>query len=224
MQKEIVRDWSNNDNHAFYDNMTLDFFVAGAKRSGLANGEDVKQIKNLILHAESILEVGAGYGRVLKHILELDYKGSLDAVEYEKQYYDFCFERYSDKVALYHADILQWQAPKKYDLILSMWSSFTEFCEQEQRKLFRVFAGMLQPGGKLVVELLNPSAADKDRMVVDGDYCQFTYERPGGYLFFPAYSNLVEYAADDFSGFDIIQYKVNETVDRNICIFSRASF
>lgn len=223
MEAVIAQKWSNQDNHQFYDHLGLDIFQAGALRSGLPNGEDIKQIRDLIKSSSSILEVGAGYGRVLKYVLEMGYRGKFDAVEFDEGYFEYCKNRYGHYVNIFRADILEWKSEVKYDLILWMWSGIIEFFSDEQAELFKFFSSILNPGGSLVVELKYPEKNDVDRIILDGQQARFTYKRPGGYLYFPSREQLLAYSDKYFDDLKIQEYYGCDMQPRLLHIFKMSS-
>ncbi len=224
MVETVEKTWTNCDNHAFYDDMPLNFFISGAIRSGVANGEDVQKIKDIILKTQSILEIGAGYGRILKSIIEIGYTGALEAIEYDRRYYNFCVERYGHKARLYHANVLEWRPQKTYDLITWMWSSIAEFSKHEQTALLDKFSQWLTPQGCLVVETLKLSKKDKDRLIIDGQDCLMIYDRPGGYLYVPTQAQLTQYAEKKLKLLEVRPYLATGEVERSIYIFKKISF
>lgn len=203
--------------------MTLQEFLGAAKRSGISHGEDVSQIKDLILQSSSILEIGAGYGRVLKYIFGLGYSGILDAVENDIDYYQFCVDHYNNKASIYHADIMSWCPDKKYDLVLWMWTGIAEFKPEEQEKLFRKLANMITPSGYIIIEKKDLGSDDSDRVVFEGNRCKFLYDLPGGNLYVPSNDELLKYASNYFEETTIKKYTATGNIERTLLFFRRTS-
>jgi len=76
-----VHRWQNDDNLLIYNAMPLSEFRNTAINGGLENGCALDQIAHYIFKASSILEVGAGYGRVIANLLNKGYSGKLTAIE-----------------------------------------------------------------------------------------------------------------------------------------------
>ncbi len=111
---------------------TLDTF---ARLSGLETGIDVDCLyREGFLHKEeSVLELGAGYGRVLHALLERGHAGKISALERNLQFFRFLQEHYP-AVPLYVTDLLSGDLPSA-DVGLWMWSGIMEFSPREQQQV-----------------------------------------------------------------------------------------
>jgi hypothetical protein len=66
---------------AYNNEQALQCLQKIATIGGLDNCCDVKLIENYLYNANNILEVGAGYGRVLEHLIKINLEGKVYAVE-----------------------------------------------------------------------------------------------------------------------------------------------
>ena len=218
MLKEFSKCWSNLDNASFYKKMSLDVFIDHAEKSGVANGEDIEQIRDIIINSRSILEIGSGYGRVLKHIINIGFKGHLEAIDRNERYIDFCSKHYSNNVILNHADILYWKSKNKYDLVLLMWSGIAEFSKNEQIKLFKIFSNLLSEKGVLVIDKIN-SDQPKNDVSIDGQNWNVYGNESNESLYIPSEDEIVEYS-QNFRYRRKINYHAGNNVPRVIYLFS----
>jgi SAM-dependent methyltransferase len=220
MLKKTIKKWNNQDNIDFYNKMSIIDFISYAKASGLTRGEDVKQLKDFILSSSSILEVGCGYGRVLKHILELGYKKKLEAIDTNKKYYDFCKDRYGHKVKFYNKNIINFEPLYKYNLILWMWSGIFEYSKDEQKYLFGKLSNLLSETGILAVERINYHDS-KCNLNIDGNnWLLKGVHNTNEYIYIPTENDIRSYAESNLKIVNKINYFAGEGVLRTIYLFS----
>lgn len=220
MQGVLQKTWCNQDNRPFYEKMSLAEFLEHARLSGIGKGEDIEQIKDLILKSESVLEVGCGYGRVLKKILEYGYHKKLESIEINKKSCLFCQHHFGSNVKIYNEDILSYRSKKKYDLILFMWSGISEFCPKEQRQLFGIYSHLLTAGGCLVVEKIDCNQP-KNKVDVNDNNWNVEGEYSSESLYMPKEEELEAYAdAYKMICKKKISYKASNGVPRVIYLFS----
>lgn len=166
---KFTTDWSNKDNLAIYEAMPTDELRNMAELLGISNGQDVDIIKDYVQFSKQILEVGAGYGRVVKKILELNPSVSLTAIERELKQFNLLQQNFPVPNIVY-GDILDTEISASFDLVLVMWSTFGEFSKAEQKKLFLLLAGLLNQSGRIVIELTALSEAHPFAEVKQQDY------------------------------------------------------
>lgn len=147
-----LQTWSNLDNASIYDRLPLDDFRAFAGQVGIANGEDVAQIQDKVLKAESILEVGCGYGRVLHHLSIINPRAELWAIERNPILLKLCQQQFP-QVHYLAGNALEVPLLKQHDLILLMWSTLGEFSPSEQSQLLKKLAASLAMNGSITIEL-----------------------------------------------------------------------
>ena len=149
-----IKSWINVDNAELYEKMPLDFFMSVAAQGGLDTCNDVAAIKNYIDNAVSILEIGAGYSRVINFILKQNYNGQITAIERNLKLYQHLQQVYSDKITLVNTDIQKVKLNTKYDLILWMWTGICEFSKPEQQAVIKMLADYLSPQGFLIIDTI----------------------------------------------------------------------
>ena len=147
--------WDNQKNKTYYDTVDLSIQTGYAVRGGLSDHCDLKQIQHLVESANSILEVGAGYGRVLEYLIDTNYPGDITAIELSDQFFQ-TLAKYQDHVKLLHGSVLDETVlgNAQYDLILWLWSGISDFTHEEQKKVIHILTRRLVVGGTLVVEVL----------------------------------------------------------------------
>jgi 2-polyprenyl-3-methyl-5-hydroxy-6-metoxy-1,4-benzoquinol methylase len=151
-----LKTWRNKDNNAFYDEIQVAGLQNYAKVAGLETGCDVAALKPYWEHAQSILEVGAGYGRVIKALREQGYQGDITAIERNKYLYDYTQQHYADTATILQQDIMDLDPNTlpKFDVILILWTGFSEFSPEEQPITMKKLINMTNSNGLLVIDLL----------------------------------------------------------------------
>jgi SAM-dependent methyltransferase len=146
--------WANSENAFIYEKMPLHYFQDSAVNAGLDNGCDVKEISNYIMNAKRILEVGAGYGRVLNSIISSGFRGGLVAVEREPKLCQMLEKIFADKVQVFCADIRNFKPQNTFDLILWMWVGITEFSRHEQLSVLARISNFLNKKGFFIFDII----------------------------------------------------------------------
>ncbi|MEK6934079.1 MAG: hypothetical protein AABW75_04335 [Nanoarchaeota archaeon] len=130
---------NNKDNWAFYDNMPQRTLTKRfEKPSGLDGALELDLIQNLWKPASSILEVGAGEGRIIQGLIERKYNGDIYAVERSNNLCKFLFNNFSDfkNVHVLKMNLNEDNLPKA-NLGLWLWSGILEFSKDQQSDLIR---------------------------------------------------------------------------------------
>lgn len=163
--------WSNSDNGAFYEGLKIGGLKALAKKAGLENGCDMDILAPYWSHAKSILEVGAGYGRVINYLLKHQFAGEITAIECCRTFIKYLDSRFHHckNVHLIPADILYLNDMRgRFDLILMLWSGMADFSPREERSVFLKLAKLLTSQGKLIIDALPASTIPLD-MIQSGE-------------------------------------------------------
>lgn len=142
----------NKTNLEVYDSLLVEELQNLAKIGGLEDGCDIKLIKSFLLKASSILEVGAGYGRALTHILNLGFTGKITAVEHSKIFCDELRRRFSERVNIINDDLLNINFTERYDCVLWLWNGISDFPKTEQAVMLQKLLNLLLPGGVLIFD------------------------------------------------------------------------
>jgi len=151
--KSVKSTWNNSDNAAMYKKMPLKYFKQETIQGGLDNGCDVKAVTKYIKNAKSILEVGAGYGRVLNHVVKNTFRGELFAVEREPKLCAILKKRFP-QIPIISADIRKFKIKHKFDLILWLWASLCDFSQVEQLPILKNLVSHLNTNGFLILDLI----------------------------------------------------------------------
>jgi len=153
--------WHNKDNNAFYETVKVEGLKELAEKGGLASCCDVKALEPYWSQAQSILEVGAGYGRVIDYLLKHQFKGTITAVERCDVFCKYLEEQFGahQQVQLLQGDILSLGDIGRYDLILVLWTTVADFSPIEQSLLFMELANLLHENGQLIVDSIPDDVA-----------------------------------------------------------------
>lgn len=186
--------WSNVNNGNFYQKMRFEDFFQNAIQGGLDTGIDVKNLEKYITNANSILEVGAGYGRVLTHILNLGYTGKLVAIERDKKFCQFLQSQFNSRADVFCEDIFDFKPNKKFDLILWMWGSICEFSKAEQLKVISQLASMLNKNGHLILDTIPIECASVNATALSPHYRVIKTHHGKDYCYLPSDDDIVQFA------------------------------
>jgi len=148
--------WGNTDNTAFYEAISVDTLQQFAEKAGLSTGCDLDLLKPYWSKAQSILEVGAGYGRVIDYLMKHHFTGQITAIERCNVFFNHLQKQFFEypNVELVHGDIMQVDLPQKFDLILVLWSGIADFSHQEQSAFVLKLANFLKTGGDFIIDTM----------------------------------------------------------------------
>jgi len=190
----MKKQWTNIDNQFFYNTMKLEDFYEDAVQGGMDTGIDVEIIRPYIQKTKTILEIGAGYGRVVTHILTRGYMGELTALEQDSKCCRLLESQFHQRVKVICSDLKELELSNRFGLILWMWAGFCEFSKSEQISMLKKVSCWLNNEGFLIVDTIpieykpmnSQDLDDRNRMI----------QTPFGtlYGYFPADEEIVEYA------------------------------
>lgn len=144
--------WTNKDNQLIYEQMPIEHFKTLANKIGFSNGEELEHVRNYVLNASSALDVGGGYGRVLKKIKEINPAAQISAVERNTRLASYLREEFT-AATIIEDDFLEVALDQRFDLVTLMWSELTEYNKQEQSVLIAKMRSLLTPNGRVIIEL-----------------------------------------------------------------------
>lgn len=152
--------WTNRDNIDFYRKLPDGFLRKVSHYSGLENVEDLERIKGrLSAHlspAPSILEIGAGDGRVVNWLLATFKQGHVTALEHCPELAAALGDqfKFEPRVEIIPGSLLE-QPPitRKPELITWMWSSLLELNPSEQRAALMVLRSHMSSRTRLVIDI-----------------------------------------------------------------------
>lgn len=148
--------WTNYDNVPFYEEAASGLLQKLATLGGLDTCCDMEIIFPYIKDTHSILEVGAGYGRVLDYLTKQNYQGKISAVERSLSFNKILQSKFKDKVSLYNKDLHDFYSDQKFDVILWLWSGIADFSQHEQPLILKKLSSFLTPNGFLVIDSTPP--------------------------------------------------------------------
>lgn len=88
--------WSNRDNQKFYNSLTVQDFQNFADSAGLTEYPDLLMLNQILENACAVLEIGAGYGRVIDYLLKINNIKNIIAVENSTLYFEALMKKYSN--------------------------------------------------------------------------------------------------------------------------------
>lgn len=143
--------WTNNDNGAFYEN-SADTLQAWSSLGGLDSCPDLLAIQNYLDTADTILEIGAGFGRVIKFLKNCYPNKKITAIERSTKLYDLLKLQSTPNTELILSDITHFQSNKSFDLILWLWSGLTDFSQKEQLNIIRHITLFMKKEARFIIE------------------------------------------------------------------------
>ncbi len=143
----------NDNNLQFYTKIGLEQFKELSEKGGFSTFRDLELIAPYVSEKDSIIELGAGYGRCLNYFLSKKHKGKLSAIEYSEPYIDVLNETFKEKVTIIHGDIKTYVFPEHYDVALWMWSGIVDFSPIEQLIGCSNIFNFLTIGGRLFIDV-----------------------------------------------------------------------
>jgi SAM-dependent methyltransferase len=144
--------WNNNDNDHFYNDAFIENRSYLINRSGLQANQDLLAIKNRLMSSASILEIGAGYGRVIDFLIQDHYSGHIAAIEKSDHLYELLLKKFSHHAHLYHGDIREIIIHEKFNLILWLWCGIADFNSEEQRQILSKLKSLLTQSGAIIID------------------------------------------------------------------------
>lgn len=148
--------WSNKDNIDYYEHVPVERFRQYAVLGGFETGCDIDIIyDDYLASANSIMDVGAGYGRALQAILDRNYEGKLIAIERSNNFCRYLKKHFSSDTDIFHTDISDFQPITPVDIVLSLWSNISEWPKQEQVGILKKLSTFCIPGGFLILDTIS---------------------------------------------------------------------
>ncbi|MFN3234108.1 MAG: class I SAM-dependent methyltransferase [Gammaproteobacteria bacterium] len=214
----INKCWCNEDNQTIYENMPLDDLEHCAHLVGIAHGEDIDQIQRYLYSAKNILEIGAGYGRVIRKLLADYPRANITAIERITKYADYLKQTYPE-VNVVNENIFNVTFTQKYDVILLMWSTFGEFSRNEQGKLLNYLLSQITPKGVIFIELWKPMSKHVYANKVIENNVEYKSVYGNHYVYIPRKKELITFARKNLISLKTINYKNSTNEERVIFCF-----
>ena len=210
----------NDRNIEFYNQISIPAFKNFAEKLGFSSCVDMELLKDEVEGAQTILEIGAGYGRVVEWIIKCGYQKQFSAIEKSKVLFDRLREIYA--VVIKNEDVLKIDCDRKVDLIIWMWSGFLEFSPEEQAYAMKQVAKCLNPTGKICIEIPH----NEIRYVGSSkDQKYFSLQENWGMLraYLPSHTEMLGYARNaNLQVLECRTYKTPAGLNRVIYMLSHA--
>ena len=119
---------------------------------GLNTGIDIDTIYPLIKDAKTILEFGAGYGRVINFLRKKGFANEYIGIERIDSLVKYLHENYPNEATILHQDIREIEIENHPNVILWLWSGILELTPEEQKSTIQEAYDLLAPNGLLIIE------------------------------------------------------------------------
>lgn len=201
-------EFNNERNKRFYEKIPEGTFEKYAKISGIEDALELDIVESCfsLLDASSVLEIGAGNGRVVSGLLERGFSGVIHVIERCPRLVSFLRDKFrQDGVKFYQIDILNDELPKaEYGLWL--WAGIGEFNAEEQRRVVNNVANSVSKGMVIdVVDLKSKTNAT----TTNGQYLEIDVEGNKLRCYVPSGEDIRSYAEN--SNLDVLKAVHYET-------------
>lgn len=214
--------WKNADNIGFYDEVSMEYWENYLSKSGPENGIDIQKITSYVTQAKTILEVGAGYGRVLDLLKQYEGDKQLTAIERSERMCQILREKFGHSIHLFEEDLLSFQTDNSFDLILWMFGGIANFSQQEQWQVLQNLQRHLQPQGSLIIECIASSDGLDHAAFEKNQEYSITIDGSLLHVYIPCLVEIQQYAENlGFATCQCLPYYTSNGTQRNIYILSR---
>lgn len=186
--------WQNSDNLSYYEAVPIETLRKYATIGGFESGCDIDIVFDHIKDAGSILEIGAGYGRVLNNLLERGFGGELFAIERSDNLFQHLQSNYSGRATVINGDINHFQPENKFDVILWMWSSISDFSKPEHVSILQKISGWLSDNGLLILDTISHTTTLADEFTLEDQNYIERAAHGTAYGYIPSSQEITEYA------------------------------
>lgn len=219
--------WNNlTNNQEFYEKKSIvQSLSAFSHQGGLSNHADLKSIEQWITPAQYVLEIGAGFGRVIEYFAKQHSHIKLHALENSQYLYNYLLQKYGqqENCTLNHGSITNYLPKNLYfDTVLWMWSGLSDFASHEQSAVIQQIFKLLKPGGNLCMDVFprqehpsNASSVEEHNYIIKAEDAVVR-----GYL--PSSAEIINYS--NKAGFEKIisfQYATSTNRQRVMYILSK---
>lgn len=150
----------NNENVEFYNKVGPKNLKDIGAIISIDDCMDLERIQDMISCSSHVLEIGGGYGRVIKYITNNFPEKKMTCIERSVNMHSYLKQNYSNIATLLNESVLDFKISKKMpDLILWMWSGFLDISEDEQAKALKNLYDNSSIEAKLVLDLPDPKLA-----------------------------------------------------------------
>jgi SAM-dependent methyltransferase len=209
----------NDSNIGFYQYIKIDTFKSFAELQGFDTCIDVATIFPYLQSANVLLELGAGYGRVVRGLLERGFQGKIIAVERVAELIDYLKNNIPEIVVLEQQDLKKLTLDVAAEAITWMWSGILELSPTEQMRTIQHLHSLMAQGGRLFIEIPRKVKyvgvhIDEQRIKVEADWGKID-------AYMPRHDELLDYGHQaGFSNITWIEYETNK-LERIVYIFEK---
>lgn len=222
VQEKFKTAWTNKDNINFFENISLKIFGSWPEKGGFDKGCDLDLILEELKSANSILEVGASYGRVIQYLVDKNLKANITAVERSHQFFEQLYQKFENKIRIIEADINNVNFDEKFDVILCLWSTISDFAKDEQLAMLKHISSWLKKGSKLVIDVMTSSFTRENVTEVSSQDYVVKYDDATLLGYIPSEKELTKYANQlEFEVVKFIPYTTETDRKRLLAVFTK---
>jgi SAM-dependent methyltransferase len=215
--------WLNTDNADFHEKIPIDEFKQFVKAGGFDDDKDIDLIMPYLIDSHSIIELGAGYGRVIGALRKRGYGGKITAIERSKNFFSYLTHNYlNESTILMNDDIYNMSPSGLFDVVLYMWCNISEWPKEQQSSVVKNISTWAKPGGLLILETID--ASQKPLNSIDYTSQTYAYKSQHGTVqgYIPTEQEIDNYINDaDLMLVDKIDYITKTERERTIYILRR---
>jgi SAM-dependent methyltransferase len=213
----------NQEQLPLYDKVTSISFKKLAKICGITDYCDIKTLFPYLKNKDSLLEVGAGYGRVIDGLQYHNYPGKIAALEIIPKLCKKLRKKFPT-ISVYERNALypeSFMSMPYFDAILMMWGSILDFSEREQQQLLKNFALKLNKSGIISIDLPVTNPAEEINHYNNARDIIKKYNEKSIIFNIPTTEQIAKFALEaKLKIKEIINYKSSQSGDREIYILT----
>ena len=174
-----------------YQALSVDQLKDIANWAGLSACPDMEALKSYLLHKESILDIGCGYGRVLPWLLKHT-NANITGIEKADNLYAYASNITNKRLTVIHDSFLKHNFLNKFDCIMMLWTGITDYSKAEANLLFDRIKSIMEKGGLLCLDYIDSMPKNATKSETDEHlYCVTGIGHAKGYAYRPPF-NLVK--------------------------------
>lgn len=152
--------FTNSDTRLFYslnsfEYISLDIF----EKSGLDSNCDLNLLKNIFKRYSTFTEIGAGKGRVIGYLVDVNPYAQITAYEWHDEFFSVINKEYKENknITLHQKNILEVEEFNQTEVSLFLFSFLAEFNPEEQEYMVKKIAKYTQ--NYMIIDLPNQNAS-----------------------------------------------------------------
>lgn len=144
--------WKNQDNiDLFYNQVDISTLRNYISQGGLSGCCDLDLIYHDVGPSKNLLEIGAGYGRVLNGLLARHFAGKITAIEPSKKFFKET-QGLAKQCKLLNTSLQELIPVKKFDCVLWLWCGISDFTFSEQLNALKCIRKLMLKDGVLFID------------------------------------------------------------------------